>query len=241
MTPDSPTPLNQIHAIADLVRDRTIVVLTGAGCSTESGIPDYRGSETRERARDPIQHIAFVTHAHVRARYWARSMLGWPLLRAARPNAAHFAIADLESAGAVNAVITQNVDRLHHAAGSRNIVELHGALADVVCLACGAWASRDDLQQRLLALNPTFSYSVGESAPDGDVDLADQAISAFSVPSCLVCGGVLKPQVVFFGGNVPRAIVDRGLTLVDGAQAMLVVGTSLAVFSVSIRSPGCRT
>lgn len=228
--PAPPTPADP-SALVQMLRERRAVVLTGAGCSTESGIPDYRGPGTRRRARNPIQHRDFLRRAEVRQRYWARAVIGWPRLRAAEPNAAHHALARLERAGRVRGLITQNVDRLHHAAGSREVVELHGALAEVRCLGCGGIEDRDTLQRRLLELNPGFAGRRAELAPDGDAELEADAVAAFRVPGCLRCGGVLKPNVVFFGDNVAKAVVDRAWSLLDEAELLLVVGSSLAVFS----------
>ncbi|WP_426750519.1 NAD-dependent protein deacetylase [Myxococcus sp. Y35] len=220
-----------VEALAALLRRRSTVVLTGAGCSTESGIPDYRGPGTRARARNPIQHREFLTRPEARARYWARSLMGWPRFSSARPNAAHAALAALEQAGHVRGLITQNVDRLHHAAGSSRVIELHGALARVRCLACGAQESRADLQERLLALNPGFSHEVLVLRPDGDADLSSEQLSSFQVPACLSCGGTLKPDVVFFGDNVPAPTVEAAFALLEEGDALLVVGSSLAIFS----------
>jgi NAD-dependent deacetylase sirtuin 4 len=217
-------------ALVSLCRGRKIVALTGAGCSTESGIPDYRGEGTRERARNPVRFDVYVADPHARARYWARAVLGWARFSAARPNRGHEALARLEHAGLVRAVITQNVDRLHHAAGSREVVELHGALAEVRCLACNAIESRSDLQTRLLALNPGWLAHEAALAPDGDADL-DISLAEFRVADCRACAGVLKPNVVFFGEQVPAAIVDRSYALVEQAELLLVLGSSLAVFS----------
>lgn len=217
-------------ALVSLCRGRRILALTGAGCSTESGIPDYRGEGTRARARNPMRFDVYLADPHARARYWARSVLGWPSFCAARPNRGHEALARLEQARLVRAVITQNVDRLHHAAGSREVVELHGALAEVRCLACGSIEPRTDLQARLLALNPGWLAHEATIAPDGDADL-DIAPTNFRVADCLACGGPLKPNVVFFGEQVPVAIVERAYALVDEAELLLVLGSSLAVFS----------
>ena len=239
-----------MDALVELARGRRIVALTGAGCSTESGIPDYRGVGTPPRRR-PLQHREFVDRADARRRYWARSTLGWPRLRAARPNPAHDALAALERAGIVAGVITQNVDSLHGAAGSRVVIELHGALARVRCLGCGAASERDQLQRRLLAANPSWidrfsvppfdgaarSGSAGPRdrvapvAPDGDVDLPDDVVAGFEVVACDACGGVLMPDVVLFGGSVPRATLDAAWALFARAELLLVVGSSLAVFS----------
>lgn len=218
-----------IDALAAVLRGRRVVALTGAGCSTESGIPDYRGAG--RVTRRSIQFREFVGSEATRRRYWARSVVGWPRLAAARPNAAHRALAALEERGRLRGVITQNVDGLHAAAGSRRVVELHGALARVRCLTCGALAARADLQDRLVAANPGWLASPAAAAPDGDADLPDEAVAGFRVDACRRCDGVLKPDVVFFGETVPRAVVDAAWALFDEAEALLVVGTSLAVFS----------
>ena len=219
--------------LVHLVRDRRIVALTGAGCSTESGIPDYRGPDTPPRARPPIQHREFVDRPEMRVRYWARSAFGWARFAAAQPNAAHAALAELEQRGAIAGVITQNVDGLHGAAGSRSVVELHGALARVRCLACDAVATRDAIQARLLAANPGWLDRAQSApvAPDGDTDLPDDLVAGFTVVACNACGGTLMPDVVFFGGSVPRATLDAAWLLFDRAEVLLVVGSSLTVFS----------
>jgi len=233
-----------ITDLVDLARGRRIVALTGAGCSTESGIPDYRGPGSRPRT--PMQHREFVEKPEARQRYWARSLVGWPKLAAAKPNDAHRALAKLEATGALAGVITQNVDGLHGAAGSRNVVELHGALARVRCLDCGAVSSRDDWQRVLLAANPDWrgaprvtiapgasfrSWPEPEVAPDGDVALAEELVAGFRVVACSACNGVIMPDVVFFGGSVPRATLDAAWTMFDRAELLLVIGSSLAVFS----------
>ncbi len=218
--------------LVDLLADRRVAVLTGAGVSTESGIPDYRGPETRRRARNPIQGPTFVRSADTRQRYWARSFVGWPRMRDARPNAAHRALTRLQRAGRLTGVITQNVDGLHEAAGARGVIALHGRLSEVVCLACGALSPRAELQERLADLNPTFVDPTGApTAPDGDVDLVEAAVAGFRVAPCTRCGGPLKPHVVFFGDGVPRPRVDRAMAMVEEADVLLVVGSSLAVFS----------
>jgi NAD-dependent SIR2 family protein deacetylase len=223
----------EISALAQLVHDRRVVALTGAGCSTESGIPDYRGPATPPRARPPIQHREFVDRRDARRRYWARSVLGWSRFSSARPNPAHAALAELEHRGAIAGLITQNVDGLHGAAGSRTVVELHGALARVRCLACPVMATRDALQARLLAANPGWlDRAAGAAiAPDGDADLPDELVAEFAVVACDTCGGTLMPDVVFFGGSVPRATLDAAWQLFDRAEVLLVVGSSLTVFS----------
>lgn len=233
--PMAPAPVSSqppdVGALVKLLRGRRTVVLTGAGCSTESGIPDYRGPGTRARARNPIQHMEFIQRPEVRARYWARSLIGWPRFSTARPNAAHHALAAMEREGHVLGLITQNVDRLHHAAGSARIIELHGALAEVRCLSCEGREARVELQERLLALNPNFLAHQVELRPDGDAELPLEAVRSFRLADCLHCGGALKPDVVFFGDNVPRPKVEAAFSMVEEADALLVVGSSLAVFS----------
>jgi NAD-dependent protein deacetylase/lipoamidase sirtuin 4 len=219
------------EALAGLLFRRRAVVLTGAGCSTESGIPDYRGPQTRLRPRRPMQIQEFRRSAEARRRYWARSALGWPRFRDAAPNAGHAALAALEAAGVVESVLTQNVDRLHHKAGSRAVVELHGALHQTVCLDCGRHTPRDDLQRQILALNPGFGSELAAIAPDGDTDVPDDVLARFAVPPCGACGGLLKPDVVMFGEAVPRDRVEAAFAQVDGADLLLVVGSSLAVWS----------
>jgi NAD-dependent deacetylase sirtuin 4 len=217
--------------LATILADRRIAVLTGAGISTESGIPDYRGPVTRERARNPIRFAEYATSEAGRQRYWARAMIGWPRFVAARPNPAHLALANLEQRGNLIGVITQNVDRLHHAAGSNHVVELHGCLHRVRCLDCDAIVSRAAIQDRLVATNPELADTKAETAPDGDAELPAERTTTFVVPHCDQCGGILRPDVVFFGESVPAPVVDAAYALVDDAEALLVVGTSLAVFS----------
>lgn len=215
----------------DLLRDRTVTVLSGAGISTESGIPDYRGPETREKDHSPIQHDDFIGSARTRQHYWARSAIGWPEFDAATPNAGHRALARLEETGLITGIITQNVDRLHQAAGSTRVVELHGALAEVLCLDCGALTCRRTLQSRIEALNPGWTDQGAEHTPDGDADLPQAATRSFRVPACRDCGGALKPNVVFFGENTDPDRVDAAWALVRDADALLVVGSSLTVYS----------
>jgi NAD-dependent SIR2 family protein deacetylase len=220
-----------IDRLCALLRGKAVVALTGAGLSTESGIPDYRSPAALARVRRPIHGPEFVRSEAVRRRYWARSALGWERMRRAEPNLGHRALASLERCGVVTHVITQNVDRLHRKGGSRNVTELHGALAEVRCLACGVLEDRDALQERILALNPGWTSHDGPTAPDGDADLPPDRIERFVVPACTRCGGVLKPAVVFFGDNVPRAVVDEAFGAADAAEVLLVIGSSLAVFS----------
>lgn len=230
--PEDASPgTSTVAELVDLLHGRRVAVLTGAGCSTESGIPDYRGPETARRSRNPIQYREFVRSAEARQRYWARAVLGWQRFSRARPNAAHRAIAALEQHGLTTGLVTQNVDRLHHAAGSSNVVELHGALAEVACLDCGAVVPRDSVQQRLTQLNPGWTERVVEIAPDGDAELPREAALSFRVAACERCHGPLKPHVVFFGESVPKPRVHAAFDMVDRAEALLVAGSSLAVYS----------
>jgi NAD-dependent SIR2 family protein deacetylase len=215
---------------AFLERHRRLLVLTGAGCSTDSGIPDYRGADGSWKHRPPMPFAEFVGSASARRRYWAGSLRGWPRVRDARPNAAHRALWRLEAAGRVTRLVTQNVDGLHQRAGSRTAVDLHGRLDTVACLDCGASVARDDVQALLERWNPGFAPADGAARPDGDAGVRED-LAAFRVPDCRECGGVLKPAVVFFGENVPRARVDDALSAVAGADALLIVGSSLMVYS----------
>ncbi len=220
--------------LAQLMKDRRITVLSGAGLSTESGIPDYRGPRSSARRTRPIYYREFIENTAARTRYWVRSTVGWPRVSEARPNPGHAAIAKMERSGLVSGVITQNVDRLHQAAGSQNVVELHGALAEVICLACGAVEHRQQLQERILVLNPGWAegpFRAAASAPDGDAQVEVPSDGTFRVPACLRCGGLLKPDVIFFGENVPRPRVEKALALLAEGEVLLVVGSSLAVYS----------
>lgn len=221
-----------IDVLAALLQGRRVVALTGAGISTESGIPDYRGPKTRHKTRNPIQYRDFVGSPAAQARYWARSVIGWPRMATAAPNPAHRALAALERTGQLAGVITQNVDRLHARAGSRRVVELHGALAEVRCLSCGLIEDRDALQARMLAANPGWSaHGSAEQAPDGDAELSQAVIDGFEAVGCVSCAGVLKPDVVFFGENVSRPVTAAAWRLYEEAEVLLVVGSSLTVFS----------
>ncbi len=230
MKESSPAAVSAIAPLVELLAGRRFVALTGAGCSTESGIPDYRGGG-RPATRNPIQHDAFMRRADVRRRYWARATLGWERFSAAQPNRAHRALAALEASGALAGVITQNVDRLHHQAGSRRVVELHGALADVVCLACRALEERASLQARLLEANPGWLSRGAEAQPDGDAEIGAEAVEDFVVVGCRACGGDLKPDVVFFGGSVAPPTLESAWRLFSEGKALLVVGSSLTVYS----------
>lgn len=220
-----------VEQLCACLRIGNVVALTGAGVSTESGIPDYRSPAALAKARRPIQGPEFVRSASLRQRYWARAVVGWERFRLAQPGPAHHALASLERAGLVRGIVTQNVDRLHHAAGSTNVTELHGALAEVVCLGCGALAHREAIQREMRARNPVWFAGDAESAPDGDAALSDADVAGFDVAPCARCGGDLKPNVVFFGHNVPRPVVDQAFTMVDAASSLVVIGTSLTVFS----------
>ncbi|MCK6550681.1 NAD-dependent protein deacetylase [Myxococcota bacterium] len=219
-----------LEALTRLCRGRRVVALTGAGMSTESGIPDYRGEGSARRARAPMQYRELLASDAARARYWSRSAAGWSRFSSAEPNAGHRALAELEAAGIVRGLITQNVDRLHHRAGSRRVVELHGALEEVCCLACGALEPRSVVQARLLASNPGFEAKV-ELLPDGDVELDPELAEHFQIVDCRACGGMLKPNVVFFGENVAPAVRDAAWALYADAEVLLVLGSSLTVFS----------
>ena len=226
------TACNPQTSLADLLRDSPrLFVLTGAGPSAASGLETYRDRDGQWQHRRPIQHRDFIRDAHTRQRYWARSLLGWPAVHRARPNAAHEALAELEQAGHVDLVVTQNVDRLHQQAGSQRVIDLHGRLDRVHCLACERVSERQALQERLEALNPVFDAPVGRARPDGDRDLPDEDLEKFKVPACLQCEGVLMPQVVFFGGTVPRARGDSAMEALRRADALLAIGSSLQVYS----------
>jgi NAD-dependent SIR2 family protein deacetylase len=215
-----------------LVAAGGLVVLSGAGISTESGIPDYRGPSGQLRARLPMTIREFTSSAEARRRYWARSHVGWPRIARAQPNTGHLAVATLQQRGAVAGIITQNVDGLHQAAGARDVIELHGGLHHVVCLDCGARSSRAQLDERLRAINGELVTEIAQNNPDGDVELDDKLVTSFGLPGCDCCGSdLLKPDVVFFGENVPRARVARCVELVERGSSLLVLGSSLTVMS----------
>ena len=212
-------------------RQRRLLVLTGAGLSTGSGIPAYRDKDGVRRGRTPIQGPEFRRSDAVRRRYWARSMVGWPAVSRAEPNAGHLALADLEHGGRLASIITQNVDGLHQRAGSKRLIELHGNLHEVVCLDCHARCTRASLQPQLERDNPELASVLARPLPDGDALVEPDAIESFRVPACAACGGVLKPDVVFFGDNVPAQRTAQALAQMEAADALLVVGSSLMVFS----------
>jgi NAD-dependent SIR2 family protein deacetylase len=230
-TSAAPTGSDQLAPIAELVAEGGVLVLTGAGISTESGIPDYRGPDGNRRVT-PMQYSEFTGSPEARRRYWARSYVGWQRFTLARPNAGHHAVAALQRSGHLEAVITQNVDGLHQAAGASAVTELHGSLARVRCLTCGDHSSRWDLDERMREANPTYTVTSGEIRPDGDIALNDLDVTAFRVPRCLVCGrDTLKPDVVFFGESVPKPLVEQCFRLTEQARALLVLGSSLRVMS----------
>ena len=217
--------------VIELLRCGPACILTGAGVSTDSGIPDYRGPEQRGRPARPITYREFVSSAASRRRYWARSAVGWAWMEQRTPNRGHYIVAELERTGRATGLITQNVDGLHSAAGSRRLVELHGALRSVICLECGRSESRTGLQERIMVQNPGWLGRAGTVAPDGDVDLEEERTDSFRVPACLHCGGTLKPDIVFFGESVPQPRVRAAFSMLESASLLLVLGTSLTVYS----------
>jgi NAD-dependent SIR2 family protein deacetylase len=223
---------SSLDQLADLVSAGDVVVLSGAGMSTDSGIPDYRGATGSLRRHTPMTYQTFTRDPSGRHRYWARSFVGWRQIRGARPNPGHRAVAELQAAGLLGGIITQNVDGLHQAGGARDVVELHGGLDRTVCLGCGDVADRAELDERLRAANPDFGPRVDEVNPDGDAELPDELLDGFVMVGCLACGdGPLKPDVVFFGETVPRDRVERCFGLVEDAAGLLVLGSSLTVMS----------
>jgi NAD-dependent SIR2 family protein deacetylase len=222
--------IDQLAAFLEM--HRRVLVLTGAGCSTESGIPDYRDANGEWKHPQPVMYQQFVGSEATRRRYWARSLVGWGRIAAAAPNRAHAALASLEAAGLVHGVITQNVDGLHTRAGSRQVIDLHGRLDTVQCLGCGDLTRRGDFQSRLVGRNPHLSRVTAHTiAPDGDAALAGVDYASVDVPACETCGGILKPHVVFFGEGVPPARVAAAFDLLEEADALLIVGSSLMVYS----------
>jgi len=231
-----------LAAVAELISRGGAVVLTGAGISTDSGIPDYRGADGVRRVM-PMQFGEFIATSAARRRYWARSYVGWQRFRAAQPNTGHREVARMQSAGLIQALITQNVDGLHQAAGSEQVVELHGSLAHVGCLNCRALWPRTAVQQAMDATNPGFTaYLLGlvgdgsqvssQIRPDGDVVLPDEVIDGFVMPTCPRCGAdTLKPDVVFFGEAVPKPRAEHCINAVSRARSLVVIGSSLAVMS----------
>ena len=220
-----------IRLLTEFIQSKSkILVLTGAGCSTDSGIPDYRDAKGVWKHSEPIQHQDFLNSLNSRQRYWARSMVGWRDFGKSLPNAAHLALAKLEHTGFIHTTVTQNVDRLHQQAGSTKVIDLHGRLDQVACLDCQSIQARADVQTWLTQHNPDYANRLAENAPDGDAVLEGN-FSGFQIPDCNVCGGTLKPNVVFFGDNVPKTTVDQVFDNLLQADGLLIVGSSLMVFS----------
>lgn len=207
-----------------------IMILTGAGISTDSGIPDYRDSDGAWKRKQPVQHQDFMASKTTRQRYWGRSLIGWPVIRNARPNPAHFHVAEFERRAISTRVVTQNVDRLHQRAGTQSVVDLHGRADEVVCMACGYRCDRDEVHERCHDMNPAFHHYRATVAPDGDADL-EVDFRHFELADCPCCNDILKPDVVFFGDNVPRPRVDSTLETLRKSDGLLVIGSSLMVFS----------
>ncbi|WP_411104811.1 NAD-dependent protein deacetylase [Streptomyces sp. cmx-4-9] len=230
-TEDLPPATTDLAPVAEALGAGRVLVLSGAGLSTESGIPDYRGEGGSLRRHTPMTYQDFTAGAQARRRYWARSHLGWRTFGRARPNAGHRAVAAFGRRGLLSGVITQNVDGLHQAAGSEGVVELHGSLDRVVCLSCRAVSARRDLARRLEEANAGFAPVASALNPDGDADLTDEQVGDFRVVPCAECGGILKPDVVFFGESVPPRRVEHCRELVGAAASLLVLGSSLTVMS----------
>jgi NAD-dependent SIR2 family protein deacetylase len=230
----------ELTSLAELVGPGGVVVLSGAGISTESGIPDYRGPTGAVRHQTPMTYQTFTRDPLARRRYWARSHLGWRTIARAAPNDGHRAVADLQRLGLVHGILTQNVDGLHQAAGARDVIELHGSLDRVVCLDCGQTSGRTELDDRLRLANAGFDAHIAARSaaarsatvkPDGDAELDETAVQSFEAVPCRRCAGMLKPDVVFFGETVPRARVEASFALVEAARTLLVLGSSLTVMS----------
>lgn len=226
----SPAGQDLSALVAALADCRRVVVISGAGISTASGISDYRDQTGAWKRPQPVQHQAFMQHLSWRQRYWARSQLGYPSFMQAQPNEAHHGLVALERCGRVSAVITQNVDRLHQRAGQHRVLDLHGRLDQVRCMACEQRISRQSVQSWLLENNAWINDAQFTPAPDGDADI-ELDFSRVQVPQCQQCGGLLKPDVVFFGDTVPKADVEQGYHWIEQADAVLVVGSSLMVYS----------
>ncbi|MEW1639912.1 NAD-dependent protein deacetylase [Streptomyces sp. NPDC093801] len=230
-TEESPPATSDLRPVTEALRAGGVLVLSGAGISTESGIPDYRGENGSLSRHTPMTYQDFTGSARARQRYWARGHLGWRTFGRARPNAGHRAVAAFGRRGLLSGVITQNVDGLHQAAGSEDVVELHGGLDRVVCLSCGDFSPRRELARRLEEANPGYQPVPAGTNPDGDADLSQDQVADFRVVACAICGGILKPDVVFFGESVPPRRVEHCRDLVRGATSLLVLGSSLTVMS----------
>ncbi|WP_105101847.1 NAD-dependent protein deacetylase [Microbulbifer pacificus] len=217
--------------LADFIRRYPrLTVLTGAGVSTDSGIPDYRDRNGQWKRKPPVDHRDFMASSATRQRYWGRALIGWPVIRNSAPNPAHFHLAELERRGHIQLLITQNVDRLHQRAGSARVIDLHGRADEIRCMACDYRAMRQVVHDRSYDLNPDFRHYTAETAPDGDADL-EVDFSSFRVADCPDCSGILKPDVVFFGDNVPKERVQLAMDALRASDGLLVVGSSLMVYS----------
>lgn len=222
----------QLQKLIEALKDKhKIWVLTGAGISAPSGIPTYRDDKGEWKSANPIQHNEFIQHESYRQRYWARSMVGWKLSGRAKPNAAHDAITALQNSGRISQLVTQNVDGLHRLAGTKQVIDLHGRLSEIKCLDCGEISKRSEYQPRLVKNNPELDNYKAEIRPDGDAHVEDFDMSKITIPPCKNCGGVLMPNVVFFGGIVPKARVEKAFSTLAESDCILVIGSSLKVFS----------
>ncbi len=225
------TPDEAGGMLAEFIHRHTgLMILTGAGVSTDSGIPDYRDGDGAWKRKQPVQHKDFMTSMEVRRRYWGRSLIGWPVIRNARPNIAHHHVAELELRNHSRLVVTQNVDRLHQQAGSHSVTDLHGRADEVICMNCGYRCKRDEVHERCADMNPEFEQFSANAAPDGDADL-EVDFSRFHIADCPRCDGILKPDVVFFGDFVPRDRVYSALETLKASDGLLVIGSSLMVYS----------
>lgn len=235
MTDTLPTATPRLHSnnnlLGEFLQHHTgVLVLTGAGISTGSGIPDYRDRLGNWKRKQPVQHHEFMASNAVRQRYWARSLVGWPVMQDAKPNTAHHCLNILEQRGYISQLVTQNVDRLHQKAGSQNTIDLHGRADEVICMQCHYREPREYTHKRCALVNPQFTTLTAATAPDGDADL-EVAFDDFEVPGCPVCDSILKPDVVFFGDNVPRDRVEKVFSALHSCRALVVIGSSLMVYS----------
>lgn len=223
---------DHLTSLRNFIQARSrLLVITGAGISAESGIPTYRDDSGQWQRSRPIQHQEFIRSEDYRQRYWSRSAVGWPPVASAQPNQAHLALAQLEAAGKLSLLVTQNVDRLHQRAGHQQVIDLHGRMDRVICLGCGQYEDRNALQQRLLSDNPFLHHLTAPMAPDGDADIRDGYAQQIRSPRCLQCGGIPMPDVVFYGGSVPKQRVARIQAALQQSDGILVVGSSLSVYS----------
>ena len=221
-----------LEEVTDLLTGSTgWLALTGAGVSSDSGVPTYRNRFGRWKRKQPVTHQEFIRSLAYRQRFWARNVVGWRFISQAQPNSAHYAIRDLQKTGAVMGLVTQNVDGLHQLAGSRSVIDLHGRIDRVICLSCGHSQSRRSLQSWFESHNPEFANRAGQIAPDGDADVDSLDFTQLSVPCCLKCGGILKPDVVFFGDSVPRKRLKTVREMMELASGLVVIGSSLMTYS----------